>query len=139
MSGEGAGELKTLRQIADELHESKQRVYRNVKRNRIKCITDDAGVMWFGEVAQAQIKRNFQGQDCISDAHHEAHQGDASDAVNAELVAMLREQLAAKDRQIEELIAALGREQRLHAGTIQRRLTDGGFLSRLFGRSKPHE
>ena len=143
MDTASAGELKTIRQIADELGVSKQRVYRNIRMNRIDAHRDDAGVMWYDEAAQAQIRRNFSHKERVSEARRDAHQSTSRETVADVLIATLREELEIKNRQIADLTTALDRvtatlqaAQALHAGTMQQNLTDGGkrgLFSRLFG------
>ena len=138
---------KTIKQIADEIGVSKQRVYRFIKKNHISDAHRDAGVMYYDDVAESLVTDNFLGKNHIGDAHHDVHQTASNDAVVDAVISMLKseldakneqlrekdEQLKAKDRQLEKLTAALEHTteslhaaQALHAGTIQQQLTDGG-------------
>jgi len=137
--------MKTIKQIADELGMNKQRVYRFIQRNRIKEAYRDAQAMWYDDAAQARIAQEIGNIGADRSASNDADsasfdaENDAGDAV----VAILREQLSAKDRQIEELTAALSNvtnalnaAQALHAATAQKRLTEGKGLMSWFRKQK---
>ena len=98
---------KTLKQIADELGISKQRVYRYVKENHIGEAVQDGQAKWYDEAVQNQIKSHFTK----NEPHHESHQGHINEAIYDALVKQLEE----KDKQIEYLQKALDQEQQLHA------------------------
>ena len=120
--------MKTIKQIADELGVSKQRVYRHIKRNRISEAHHDAGVMWYDDVAILAIAQCFSNSGHIS----EAHQTTSHDAVIDTVVLMLQRELDTKNEQIRELNARLAESnaalvaaqqtaqaaQALHAGTL---------------------
>jgi len=148
--------MKTIKQIADALEMDKQRIYRHIRKNRICEAHRDAGVMWYDEAAEIVIKQHFLGKNRITEAHHKDHQTVSSDTV----VAMIQRELDIKNEQIKELNARLAESnaaliaaqqtahaaQALHAGTMQKQLTDGGadqaepdtppkrFFARIFGR-----
>lgn len=50
---------KTIRQIADELGVSKQRVYRFIKQNCINEAHQRNGVMYYDDAAETRIKQGF--------------------------------------------------------------------------------
>ena len=50
---------KTIRQIADELGVSKQRVYRIIKQNCINEAHQRNGVMYYDDAAETRIKQGF--------------------------------------------------------------------------------
>lgn len=102
--------MKTTRQIADELGVSKQQVYRYIKRHNIKEARQENGVMHYDETAESLIKQGFS-QNTTS---NEAEQKHINDTAIEAVISMLQKELEAKDRQIEELQAALKREQELH-------------------------
>lgn len=133
--------MKTIKQIADELGVSKQRVYRFIKRNCINEAHQQNGVMYFNDAAETRIKQGF----LKNEPHHEAHQNRIIDAVcdtvNDVVIELLREELNQKNEQIRQLnerlaetTAALAAAQQtiqvaqqtaqaaqaLHAGTIQK-------------------
>lgn len=101
---------KTTKQIADELGVSKQQVYRYIKKNCIKEAHRENGVMYYDEAAEAIILQGFSKKDESTDAV----QKHTSDTALETVILMLQKELEAKDRQIEELQAALKREQELH-------------------------
>jgi predicted site-specific integrase-resolvase len=142
--------MKTIKQIADGLGIDKQRVYRYIRKNHISDVHHDAGVMWYDDVAETTIIQYFTSIDHIGDVHNDVHQTTSSDTVIDTVIAMLQKELDIKNRQIEELTAALEHTtaslhaaQALHAGTMQKQLTESdadretpqeqkGFFSRLF-------
>lgn len=132
--------MKTIKQIADTLEVDKQRVYRYIRRNRISEAHHEAGVMWYDEAAERLIIQHFSKSDCIRDVHHEAHHTTSNDTVIDTVVVMLQRELDIKNEQIRELNARLAESnaalvaaqqsaqaaQFLHAGTMQKQLTDAG-------------
>lgn len=154
--------MKTIKEIADALGVDKQRVYRYIKKHRISEAHQEAGVMWYDEVAETLIIQHFSEIGAQGEAHHEAHQTVSPDAVIDTVIAMLQAELDAKNRlistqqqNISELTAALENTtaslhaaQALHAGTMQKQLSDGradqrepqepqGFFTRFFKRKTP--
>lgn len=127
---------KTIKQIADELGLSKQRVYRYVKREHISEAHQKNGVMYYDEAAETLIKQGISDNSTSDEAHHEALHDVAFDTV----LDMLQKELETKDEQIKELNARLAETtaalviaqqtaqaaQALHAGTIQQQLESGG-------------
>jgi len=127
--------MKTIKQIADEIGVSKQRVYRYIRKNHISEAHHEAVIMWYDETAEKQITQYFRGQHHISEAHHDANQSTSLDTV----IILLQKELDIKNEQIKDLNARLSEtttallaaqqsaqaEQMLHAGTIQKQLTDG--------------
>ena len=136
--------MKTTKQIADELGVSKQKVYRYIKRHNIEPARQENGVMYFDDASEFLISQGFEVLRSASPStSREAHQSVSSDA----LLELLRNELQAKDKQIEELSArlaeatsaltqtatALQTAQALHAGTLQQQLEapkKGGIFSR---------
>lgn len=102
--------LKTTKQMADELGVSKQKVYRFIKRNNIKEARQENGTMYYDETAEKLIIQGFSEKA----ASNEAEQKHSNDTAIEAVISMLRKELEAKDKQIEELQAALKREQELH-------------------------
>jgi AcrR family transcriptional regulator len=114
--------MKTVKQIADELGISKQRVYRYIKKNRISEAHQDAGVMYYDEQAETEIIKHFSEIEPHYEAHRDAHQSASHDAV----ISMLQRELEIKNQQIDRLTTALENTtaslhaaQALHAGTLQ--------------------
>jgi len=133
---------KTIKQIADEIGVSKQRVYRFIKKNRI-CeahhdVHRDTVVMYYDEVAETLIAQHFSESNRISDVHHDALQTTSSDTVSDAVIAMLQRELEIKNEQIRELNARLAESsaalvaaqqlaqtaQLLHGGTMRKQLSD---------------
>ena len=125
-----AEEFYSIKEIADILGVSKQRVYRCIRANHIKETHTDTvkgnSVLKYDKRALEQIRELLEDSATISD---EAHQKHSSDIVNEILYETLVEQLRIKDRQIEELnerLAEVNRNldqaQKLHAMDKQRLL-----------------
>jgi AcrR family transcriptional regulator len=156
--------MKTIKQIADELGVSKQRVYRCVKNACIAESLRKRDTMYYDEAAETLIKSYFAPiLDHISEAPppqktvlNEADNA-LHETVNSELVEWLRAELEAKNRQIDELTASLREQaaafaaaqetiqaaQALHGGTMKQTLIeekaeqrDRGFFARIFGKHK---
>ena len=111
---------KTIREIAEELNISKQKVYRFIKDNHIKEVHHEAhqknDVKYYDDAAQTLIKSHFLNQEAHQETHHEAHQDHISDA----LINTLLKQLEEKDKQIESLSQALLNAQQLQAVAEQK-------------------
>ena len=128
---------KTIKQIADELGVDKQRVYRFIKQNHINEVPHDThqrnGMKYYDEAAETLIKQGLSAKSISS------KEMDFDTVID-----MLRTELEAKNRQIEQqaqtitqLTEALAVAQQtaasamenartaqaLHAGTIQQQLT----------------
>jgi len=170
---------KTIKQIADEIGVSKQAVYKRYKgKLHTVCAPyahTEQGVLYIEEQGETLIKQDFLQKEYSIGAHTDAHTERSNGAVpeqpqDSGIVAVLQttidalqEQLAVKDKQIEELNARLAEissalvtaqqtaqaAQALHAGTIRQQLTSGdaaedpeeapaeerrGWLHRLFSR-----
>lgn len=127
------GEEKTFLQLAKEIGISKQNVYRCFKRLpdevRQEAVHRD-NVIYLPESVQSLIKAEFVVTDASNEAHHDVLQeavGSTSTETTASMglngsnelngagfatvIQVLREQLAEKDRQIENLQTALAQEQ----------------------------
>lgn len=102
---------KTLKEIADELNISKQKVYRYVKDNHIIEAVQNGQVKQYDEAVQEQIKQHFSKNEPHQKPHREAHQNRINDAVYEALI----KQLEIKDAQIEKLQTLLDQEQQLNA------------------------
>ncbi|MCL2311799.1 MAG: hypothetical protein FWC41_04830 [Firmicutes bacterium] len=93
---------KTIKEIADEIDVSKQRVYRYIKKNRISEVHHDNGMMYYDEVAEARIKEHFAKSAVSDEAHHESHQSVLSDTVVDTIIMMLQRELEVKNQLIKE-------------------------------------
>jgi predicted transcriptional regulator YheO len=138
--------MKSIKQIAESIGISKQRVYRFIRANDIKDVN---GVLpcdknsrheklFFDDVAETRINAYFKTATVsLDDAklyHHETvlHQLET-------VVEMMKTELEFKNQQISELSNALQQAQALHAMDIKA-LTDKeekpqGFFSRIFRRN----
>lgn len=142
---------KTIKEIADEIGVSKQAVYKRYKgKLHTVCapyVHTEQGVLYLSEQAEILIKQDFLGNDRSNGAHAERSIGAAPEqlqeagvvAVLQTTIDTLQDQLAVKDKQIEELNARLAEvssvlvtaqqtaaaAQALHAGTIQQQLFSG--------------
>lgn len=125
-----AAESYSIKDMADILGVSKQRVYRCIRANHIKETHTDTvkgnSVLKYDKRALELIRELLEDSAAISD---EAHQKHSSDIVNDILYETLVEQLRIKDRQIKELnerLAEVNRNldqaQKLHAMDKQRLL-----------------
>jgi len=61
---------KTLKQIADEIGVSKQRVYRFVKQFKIPASYQDGNKMYYDEAVETSIKEEFLSKDSINETLH---------------------------------------------------------------------
>lgn len=120
---------KTIKQLADELGVSKQRVYRYIKNNCINEAYQENGVMYFDDTAEKAIIKGLSVFDARRDIHHDVHHDTHYETV----IDVLKQQLSAKDEQIKALqaqvsqltavventTAALTAAQALHAADKQ--------------------
>jgi len=132
--------MKTIKQVADELGVSKDKVkyqvgklpdIHRVKVGNITYLTDD-GLLRILELMAGSLPRNSPGK---------------LPGEENELYKILKDELAAKNaliaeqqQTIRELTDSLKAAQALHAGTIQKQLSDGrGFLSWFRSKKKEEE
>ena len=142
--------MKTIKQIADEIGVDKQRAYRFIRKHHIIEAHQKHGVMYYGEAAEKQIKQYFIESGRIIEPHHESHQTKSLDMVLGEIISTLKLELEIKNtliaeqqKTIGELTAALENttaslkavqgslqaEQALHAGTMQKQITEDDDLT----------
>ena len=121
-------EYYSIKQIADSLNVSKQRVYRCIKANHINEVHRDIvkgnTVMMYDKACVDRIKELLSTS---GETHHETHQESHSNTVNDTLYDTLVKQLEIKDNQIKELNErlkevnrSLQQEQQLHLLSKQR-------------------
>lgn len=137
--------MRSMKQIADTLGVDKQRVYRFIKRNHIDGVRHESGTLMYDEAAESAIIKGLSESEADQSAS-EADRTTSRDAVIEALIKQLEvkdRQMEAKDEQITFLQNQLSAAQMLHAGTIQKQLTDGqgeapdkspGLFGRLFRR-----
>lgn len=104
---------KTLKQIADELNLSKQKVYRYVISNHITPSHRDNKTMWFDETSQELIKTHFINNDSHQKTASESPQNTSELTHYEAIIKTLTDQLEVKDRQIQQLQKLLDQEQQL--------------------------
>lgn len=103
--------MKTIKQVAEELEISKQKLYRYIKSHHINDAHQTASVIYIDDVLESKLKQHFLSETVSDDVHHNAHQTASNDAV----IEALLMQLQKKDEQIETLQKLLDQEQQLHA------------------------
>jgi predicted transcriptional regulator len=131
--------MKTIKQIADELGVSKQKVYRFIVRNHITASSEVKQSKLYDEATEMLIKQGILEDEPYQKSHHEAHQNRINEAVFDAVIEMLQKELEIKNEQIKELnerlsecsAALLAAQQTtqaaqvLHAGTIQKEIASG--------------
>lgn len=128
--------MKTIKQLADELGISKQKLYRYVKAHHINDAHRIESTIYIDDVLENKIKQHFTENTASADAH----QSTSNDAV----IDTLMMQLKKKDEQIEKLQQLLDQEQQLHLQTQNKLLLlehkeeeqqqeRKSFWSKLFG------
>jgi len=162
--------MKTIKQIADEIGVSKQAIFYRIKRpplsNALQSLTEKIdGVLMIEFDGETLIKQAFS-ETIVKDFHDKepSKENSCFDGAIIKLlqdnVTLLQSELDIKNEQIRELNARLAESntaliaaqqsahaaQVLHAGTMQKQLSDGGtdqaepsapakkFFSRIFGR-----
>ena len=154
--------MKTIKQIADEIGVSKTAIRKKITPElKTKFAETVSGVVYISPEGETLIKTAFSSTRPQTEfAGVSANQfADVSGQVSV-LVDMLQKELNIKNEQIRELNARLAESnaalvaaqqsaqaaQMLHAGTMQKQLTDGGadqtepdvpakkFFARIFGR-----
>lgn len=109
----------SIKQIADHIGTTKQRVYRCIKKNCIKEAHSETvngnTVLMYDKAAFTRICDILNTGSSASKETHEAHQEAHRDTVNEALYEALLKQLEVKDQQIEQLQKALDQAQKLNA------------------------
>lgn len=115
---------KTIKQIADELGISKQRVYRYIKNNHINEAHQKNGVMYYNEVAETVIKSAFNKNNTSNDVHQDSHQTTSTDVALKQfevIIDTLKKQIETKDAQINQLQQLLDQQQRLTLAQLEQK------------------
>lgn len=97
--------MKTIKQIADELGVSKQKVYRFIVKNCITASSEVKQSKLYDEAAERLIKSHFNRFTTSCERSGEPHQKSGNDVLLEQLIKELEvknEQLSEKDRQIRE-------------------------------------
>lgn len=88
--------MKTIRQLADELGVSKQKVYCYIKKNIINEALHQNDIMYYDEAVENLLKSEFLMVSASSNTNQSA---------DVEMMRFLKQQLQVKDQQIEQLRA----------------------------------
>lgn len=94
--------MKTVKQIADELGVSKQKVYRFIVRNHITASSEVKQSKLYDEAAEISIKQGFLEEKLYQKSHHEVHQNHINDTVSEAVIELLRKELEQKNEQLQE-------------------------------------
>ena len=100
---------KTIKQIADEIGISKQKVYRYIQKTGIKEARQEGQVKWYDEAAQTQIKKHFSDKKPESRINHHN--------INETVLKQLEvkdKQIEALQKQLSDMQTLLDQEQKLH-------------------------
>jgi plasmid maintenance system antidote protein VapI len=89
--------MKTIKQIADELGVSKQKVYRFIVRNHITASSEVKRSKLYDESAEMLIKQGFLEDELHQKSHHEVHQNHINDTVSEAVIELLRKELEQKN------------------------------------------
>lgn len=121
--------MKSIKQIADELGVSKQKVYRYIKNHGIEEVNQDCinethqriGTKYYDEVAENLIKQGFGGENASNEAHQECINDTVIDTLLMQIETLQKElnvkneQIGEKDKQIFDTLKALDQAQQLQA------------------------
>jgi hypothetical protein len=133
---------KTIKQLADGLGVSKQRVYRFIKKNHISEAYQRYGVMYYDDVAESFINSHFIKNDRINEAHQKHISDTVNDTVFDTLMKQQQDEILYLREQVKDLHQLLDQEQQLHMATkkeIQLLLESTeqkkktGFFKKIFG------
>lgn len=94
--------MKTIKQIADELGVSKQKVYRFIVRNHITASSEVKRSKLYDESAEMLIKQGLLEDELHQKSHHEVHQNHINDTVSEAVIELLRKELEQKNEQLQE-------------------------------------
>lgn len=94
--------MKSIKQIADELGVSKQKVYRFIVRNHITASSEVKQSKLYDEAAEMLIKQGLLEDKPYQKSHHEAHQNYINDTVSEAVIELLRKELEQKSKQLQE-------------------------------------
>lgn len=143
------GSMKTIRQIADEIGVTKQAVHQKIKKEPLSTdlrqfISMTDNVIYISEQGETLIKSAFSQRVSMpvdADKSKFTETVDVNRMVDLlqEQLNIMRQQLDVKDKQIDDLQAdkeflrqelddkqrTIDAAQLLHAGTMQKQLTDG--------------
>lgn len=133
--------MKTIKQIADEFGVKKDKVKYRVGKLPENYVVNDRGIIYVKDEGIAELRR-------LLGVKTEKKTEELTGEFTGEVISMLREELAAKNRQIDVLTDALRAAQQnaaaaqaLHAATVQQNIEssivkqrDRGFFAKIFGK-----
>ena len=106
--------MKTIQQLADELHVSKTAIRKKIRKLNIEnSLHKDGNKFLINETQEVLIKNLFQEKESQTKT-------ETSTQTDSELVRVLEKQLDEKQHIIDELLNKLDQEQKLHAMTQQK-------------------
>ena len=113
---------KTMKQMADELHVSKQQVYRFIKKHEIEAAYQENGTLFFDDASEFLVKQGFEAEikafdDEKTEETHQKQNENTSNSLLETMLETLKNELEAKNKQIESLQNLLDQEQKLHLKT----------------------
>jgi len=121
--------MMTIKEMADMVGVDKQKIYRFIKKNRIKnCINEalqKSNVKHYDEAVQRLVIHEFSDKKPHHEALHESHQNHINEAVFDALLKQfeaLQKELDHKNQQIENLHSLLNHEQQLRMVVEQKLL-----------------
>ena len=97
--------MKTIKMLANELGIDKQKVYRYIKKHNISEAHQNGGALYYNETVEAEIKQYFFKEAVSNEVYQntsEAYRSTSSDTVINEIISMLKDELAAKNKLIDE-------------------------------------
>lgn len=109
--------MRTIKQMADELGISKQTAYRWIKRNHISEAHQDGKTMQYDDAVFSRMKTAFSQDNATSEAHQNTsnHINDTNDDT---MLKWYQDQIAAKDKQIEELHQLLNQSHQIQGALL---------------------
>lgn len=114
--------MMTIKQMADALGISKQTAYRWIRKNHINEVLQNGQVKQYDEAVFNRMKSEFLTDTASDEALHEPHQTASRSGEAKQFdadVKWYREQLEAKDKQIQELHQLLNQSQQMQGKLMQ--------------------
>ena len=88
--------MKTIKEVADQLGISKQRVYRYYIKNCISDAHQTTSPIQLSDAVVSEILQHFAEKTASSDVHHDVHQTTSSDTVSDAVYDAILRQLEEK-------------------------------------------
>lgn len=114
--------MMTIKEMADALGISKQTAYRWIRKNHIKEALQNGQVKQYDEAVFNRMKSELLADTVSDEALHEPHQTTSGSGEMKQFdadVKWYREQLEAKDKQIQELHQLLNQSQQMQGKLMQ--------------------